>query len=120
MVAARHDRRAAPTPPASVARAVVQFVLAGLIAVVAFVVGSLLVLRELGRREAVRDAREFAVLAGQGIVEPILTHGVLARDPDALARVDHVVQERVLGERVARRPPSDSPVSCIGAPTRLR
>jgi two-component system NarL family sensor kinase len=102
VVAARPDIRAAPAPPASVARAVLQFVLAGLVAVVALVVGSLLVLRELGRREAVRDAREFAVLAGQGIVEPILASGLLARDPDAVARVDQVVQERVLGERVAR------------------
>src|SRR5215218_1322578 len=102
VAAGRFDTHAAPAPPASVARAVVQFVLTGLVAVVAFVAGSLLVLRELGRREAVRDAREFAILAGQGIVEPILTRGLLTRDPDAVARVDQVVQERVLGDRVAR------------------
>ena len=86
----------------SVARAVVQFVLAGLVAVVAFVVGSLLVLRELGRREAVADARELAVVEGQGIVEPVLSRGLLTGDPRAVARVDRIVQERVLNERVAR------------------
>src|SRR5215212_4346839 len=102
VAAARPDTRAAPAPPASVARAVIQFVLAGLVAVVVFVAGSLLVLRELGRREAVNDARALAVVAGQGIVEPVLGRGLLAGDPAELRRVDRTVQERVLNERVAR------------------
>ena len=75
---------------------------AGLAAVALFVVGSLLVLRELGRREAVRDAGEFAQLVGRGIVEPALTEGVLRTDPSALAQLDRVVQERVLGDRIVR------------------
>lgn len=76
--------------------------LAGLAAVAVFVLGALLVLPGLGRREAVRDAQDFAVLAGQGIVEPALTDKVLAGDRAALDRLDRIVQERVLSERVIR------------------
>ena len=79
-----------------------QFVLVGLAAVAIFALGSLLVLRELGRREAVRDAREFAELIGRGVVEPTLTDEVLDGDRSALERLDTVVQERVLGDRVVR------------------
>jgi signal transduction histidine kinase len=67
-----------------------------------FLVGSLLVFRNLGRSEALRDARQFAVLTGQGIVEPALRAGVLRDDPVAIGRLDRIVQERVLGERVVR------------------
>src|SRR5829696_8516282 len=102
VAAGRFDTHAAPAPPASVARAVVQFVVAGLVAVVVFVAGSLLVLRELGHREAVDDARALAVVAGQGIVEPVLGRGLVSGDPAELGRVDRIVQERVLNERVAR------------------
>ena len=102
VAAGRFDTHAAPAPPASVARAVVQFVVAGLVAVVVFVAGSLLVLRELGHREAVDDARALAVVAGQGIVEPVLGRGLLSGDPAELGRVDRIVQERVLNERVTR------------------
>jgi two-component system NarL family sensor kinase len=81
---------------------VAQFVVAGLAAVVVFLVGSLLVLNALGRREAVRDAQDFAVLAGQGIVEPGLTDSVLADNREALDRLDRIVHERVLSDRVIR------------------
>src|SRR3954451_13947159 len=102
VAAGRLETHAAHAPPASVGRAVAQFVVAGLVAVVVFVAGSLFVLRKLGHREAVTDARAFAAVAGQGIVEPVLGRDLLNGDPGALARVDRVVQERVLGERVAR------------------
>jgi signal transduction histidine kinase len=85
-----------------VARAVAQFALAGLAVLAVFLVGSLVVLRDLGRTEALRDAREYATLTGQGIVEPELRAGIVRGDPAALAAVDRVVQERVLGERVSR------------------
>lgn len=89
-------------PTLSVARPVAGFVLAGLVAAAVFFAGALLVLERIGRREAFRDAREFAVLAGQGIVEPNVSASLLDGDPAAIARVDRVVQERVLGDRVVR------------------
>ena len=91
----------APRAP-SVAGAVARFVLTGFLALSVFLVGSLLVVRSLGESEALRDARQFALLSGQGIVEPELSSAVLRADPAALRRIDRVVQERVLGERVVR------------------
>ena len=93
---------AADPRPASVTRAVVQFVVAGLIAVAVFVVGTFFVIRDLGRRDALRNARQYATLAGQGIVEPALDRGALAGDPKGRARIDRIVQERVLNEGVVR------------------
>jgi len=85
-----------------VAGAVAQFALTGLVVLALFVLGSVLVFRGIGRGEALRDARQFAVLTGQGIVEPALVTGVLASEPQALDDLDRIVQERVLGERIVR------------------
>jgi signal transduction histidine kinase len=86
----------------SVARAVAQFALTGLVVLAALLVGSVFVFQSLGRSEALRDARQFAVLTGQGIVEPALRDAVLEGEPASLAALDRIVQERVLGERVVR------------------
>ena len=88
--------------PTSVTRAVVQFVVAGLVAVAVFFVGTFFVIRDLGRRDALRNARQYATLAGQGIVEPALDRRALAGDPRARARIDRIVQERILNEGVVR------------------
>ena len=79
-----------------------QFVVAGLLAVAVFFVGTFFVIRDLGRRDALRNARQFATLAGQGIVEPALDRRALAGDPRARARIDRIVQERILNEGVVR------------------
>ena len=97
-----HGRDVAGPDAPSVAGAVAQFALTGLVVLALFLVGSVLVFRSLGRSEALRDARQFAVLSGQGIVEPALEDGVLRSSPAALDRLDRIVQERVLGERVVR------------------
>lgn len=76
--------------------------LAGLVAVIVFLAGALFVLGQIGRREAIRDARQFAVLAGQGIVEPNVSDGLLEGNLGDVERLDRVVQERVLGDRVVR------------------
>ena len=81
---------------------VTQFALAGLAVLAVFGLGALLALRSLGHTEALRDARQFATLAGQGIVEPAIGPSLLRGDPAAIAAVDRIVQERVLGERVVR------------------
>ncbi len=83
-------------------RAVAQFAIAGLVVLALFLVGTVLVFRSFGRSEALRDARQFAVLTGQGIVEPALQSGILSGDERALAELDRIVQERVLGDRIAR------------------
>jgi signal transduction histidine kinase len=83
-------------------RPVAQFALAGLAVLAVFGVVSVVALRELAHSEALRDARQFAALAGQGIVEPAIGSGLLEGDRAAIDAVDRVVQERVLGERVVR------------------
>ncbi len=90
--------------------------LAGLVAVLIFLAGALLVLGQIGRREGIRDARQFAVLAGQGIVEPNVADGLLAGEPAAVERLDRVVQERVLGR--PRRPRQDLDAGRAGSSTR--
>jgi signal transduction histidine kinase len=81
---------------------VTQFALAGLAVLAVFGAAAVLALRGLGNAEALRDARQFATLAGQGIVEPTVAPGLLRGRPQAIAAVDRMVQERVLGERVVR------------------
>jgi len=85
-----------------VRRPVAQFALAGIAVLTVFAVAAVLALRSLADAEAVRDARQFAALAGQGIVEPAIDAALLEGDPEALDAVDRVVNERVLGERVVR------------------
>ena len=92
------ERSSAP----SIAGAVAQFALTGLVVLVVFLIGSVLVFRNLGRSEGLRDARQFAVLTGQGIVEPALRNGVLQSESSAVDAVDQIVQERVLGDRIVR------------------
>ena len=96
------DATVAEPKGSAVARPVVQFALAGLAVLAVFLAGSLIVLQRIGHAEGVRDARQFAVLTGQGVVEPVLQAGVLRGEPEAIAGLDRVVQERVLGERVVR------------------
>jgi signal transduction histidine kinase len=81
---------------------VAQFAVAGLLAVIVVLLGSVLLFRDVGESEALRDARQYALLTGQGIVEPELSRIFIDGDEQALARMDTVVQERVLGERVVR------------------
>ena len=87
---------------ASVRSAVRTFLLASLAALGALVGGGVLVLREVGEDEAVDEARRTALLTGQGIVEPALTDAVLAGRGPAVERVDRLVTERVLDDRVVR------------------
>jgi signal transduction histidine kinase len=85
-----------------VRRPVAQFALAGLVVLAVFGAAAVLAQRRLADGEALRDARQFAVLAGQGIVEPAIRPGLVSGDAVAVAAVDRAVNERVLGERVAR------------------
>jgi two-component system NarL family sensor kinase len=93
--------RPAARPP-SVARAVAQFALAGLAAVVLLGVLAAAVIRHTTRDEAIRQAKEVTRLAGEGIVEPSLTRGVFTGDRAAIARLDRTIRARVLRDPVVR------------------
>jgi signal transduction histidine kinase len=81
---------------------VARFALAGLVALAALAGGGVLALRAVGEREAIEDTERLATLAARGIVEPALTDAALAGRPGALARLDQIVQERVLSEDIVR------------------
>jgi signal transduction histidine kinase len=96
--APRADRRS----DGSLARPVAQFALTSLAALVVLTVVGVLLLREQTTAAATRQARDIALLAGEGIVEPELTAGVLEGDPEALERLGLTIEERVLGDRIVR------------------
>src|SRR5947208_3614682 len=81
---------------------VVQFALSGLLATLLIGLVAVAVLRRIGNAEAIRSAKQVTRLAGEGIVAPNLTPGVLAGDPAALRRLDRVVRARVLRDGVVR------------------
>jgi two-component system NarL family sensor kinase len=87
---------------ASVAGAVAKFALTALVAVALIGVGGVVVIRHAASAEALREAREFARVAGRGIVAPHVTPAMLRGDPAALARLDRAVRGRILGDGVVR------------------
>ncbi len=91
------DGAGSRSPRERLGNPVVQFTLAGITAVLVVGVAAGILLSHAAEDEAVRDAKRVSVLAGTGIVEPVLTDALVAGDPAALARLDRVVRERVLG-----------------------
>ncbi|HSL64094.1 MAG TPA: histidine kinase, partial [Gaiellaceae bacterium] len=100
--AIRRRRGASERRPPSIAREVAKSLAASLAAVLVFVLASVPLLRHLGRSEAIREARAVAALAAEGVVEPNLEDALLEGDPAAVARLDRVVQERVLSDSIVR------------------
>src|SRR4051794_30117701 len=88
--------------PLSVGGAVARFALTGFAVLLLVGLGSVQVLREAGRSEAVRDARVLGQMAGRGIIAPAITPALLRGDPEAIARMDRIVSGRVLGGAVVR------------------
>lgn len=86
----------------SIAREVTKFVAASLAASLLFMAASVPLLRQLGKTEALREVRDTAHLAAAGVIEPNLTDELLEGDPQAVARMDRAVQERVLGTSIVR------------------
>ena len=68
----------------SVARAVLGFTMTGLVVLVLVGIAGVLVMRRLGTEQALRQAERIALVAGQGVVEPRLTEGILRGDSASL------------------------------------
>src|SRR3954471_3513397 len=81
---------------------VTQFAATGLLAIVVVGIVGVLFVRHVSRGEALRDAEDLTRLAGEAIVAPAVSPGVLAEDPPALARLDRVVRRSVLRDPVVR------------------
>lgn len=85
-----------------VARAVIQFSLAGLVAVVVVGFGLAIVSRRVGEREAIFDVRTQTSLSAHEFVEPAMTNGLARGDAASLQVVDNVVRRVVLTPDLVR------------------
>jgi two-component system, NarL family, sensor kinase len=81
---------------------VATFALSGLAVLVVLGVAGVILVARTGTSEAVRNAKDLARLAGDGIVQPNLTNGVLQDQPLSVAHLDHIVRTRVLHDPVVR------------------
>jgi signal transduction histidine kinase len=71
-------------------------------AIAVIVVGGFFALRDVATQEAERDTRERVLVEGRLVEAAGLSDGVLQGHPEALARLDDVVQGQILGESVVR------------------
>ena len=81
-----------------VREAVLRYAAAALVAVLLVGLLAIWLFRRAGEAEAIRDARDQTLIAAESSIEPALTPALLRGDPQALADLDRVVQERVLGD----------------------
>jgi two-component system, NarL family, sensor kinase len=81
---------------------VLAFALSGMVVLVLVGIGSVLVMRRLGTREALRQAERIAVVAGRGVVEPRLTDGILRGDSSSLLAIDAIVSGGVIRGPIER------------------
>ena len=88
--------------PPSIGWPVVQFVVTGLAALALVAVAGILVVENLGASAAMRDGGNVASLVAHGIIEPAVTDDLIGGDPDAVAEVDRIVRDRVLGGSLTR------------------
>ena len=89
-------------PSGSVARAVAQFALSGLIAVALLGFVAVQLLQKTGRDEAIRDAEQVAELAGDGVVRPALDPGILTGEAASIEKLDAVVRDSLLRNDIVR------------------
>lgn len=58
--------------------------------------------RRVAERETVNDAAQRAEILADAVVEPALMDGIIARDADALERLDAAVRQNMLGASIVR------------------
>src|SRR3954463_1868060 len=88
--------------PAAPARAVVQFAVTGTCALLLLGFLAVTLLRNTGKSEAIRDARQTTRLAGEGVVAPAITPALERGDPRAIAAMDRLLRRSVLREPIVR------------------
>jgi signal transduction histidine kinase len=96
------SRRGGGAPRKSVARPLVQFGLAGIIAMV--VLGGILIaiLNQTGTNDAISDARQLTQLNARDVVQPNLTDAVLDGDRTARAQFAQIIRDKVLKDPLVR------------------
>src|SRR4051795_1868993 len=98
----RLNRGPAPDAKMRAVSPVVRFLLGSLVAMAVVVAGLFFALRSVTIKESERATRDRVRLEGALVESAGLTDGVLHRDPGALAKLDDLVQGRVLSDSVVR------------------
>src|SRR3954469_22705904 len=88
--------------PGGSARALAQFVISGFVAVALLGIVAVEIMRRQGTNEAIRDAKEVTQLAGNGIVAPNITQGLLRGRAQDVRRMDEIVDRSIVGGSVVR------------------
>src|SRR4051812_2916548 len=86
----------------TVAAALTQFTIAGILATLVLGVVGVYALQRQGRNEATDDAKRVTAIVGDGIVRPLLTPALMRGDPKAIAALDRRVHQNVLRDPVVR------------------
>lgn len=86
----------------TVARPLIQFALAGVLALLALSTILILILSQTGTSEAISDARRFTSLVGQDVIEPNLTDSLLEGGQAARSQFDRTIRQRVIQGSVVR------------------
>lgn len=86
----------------AVARLIGQFTLVGLAALAVVGLATQVASQRVGEREAISDARTTTLVKAQGLVEPVITDGLITAQPAAVARVAAVVTNSVLDRNLVR------------------
>jgi signal transduction histidine kinase len=86
----------------NVAIQVGQFALAGVVALAVVGYATTIASRRVGEREAITDARSTTVARAQGLVEGVVTDGLVEGDPSAVRAVADVVEQGVLDDSLVR------------------
>jgi two-component system, NarL family, sensor kinase len=81
---------------------VLRFVVSVLVVTAAIGIAIFLLLSQQAISEAQRGAEDVARVQGVGVVEPLLTDGLLSGDSATVATIDRVVRSRVLDARTVR------------------
>jgi signal transduction histidine kinase len=101
--AAGKDRdRSLPGGWGVVATPVLQFAAIGLAALIIVALAMATASRRVGQREAITDARTTTLIKAQGLVEPVVTDGLVAMDPAAVAAIGDVVEHKVINRSLVR------------------
>jgi two-component system, NarL family, sensor kinase len=98
----RHPRTGWGILSATVARPLIQFALAGVVALVVLTTILTLLLNQTGLSEAISNARQFTSLVGQDVIEPNLTDALVEGSGSAQSRFDQTIRQRVIRGSVVR------------------
>ena len=90
------------TTGGSVLWPVLQFALAGVVAVVIVVIATSIASGRVGEREAIVDARSQTLVRARDVVEPRISDDLLESAPQAVAAVDAIVHQSVLDTSLIR------------------